>query len=203
MPATGGAAAPNAKTYTARVNQPVAPAVPVVDPNFAAMLQFLQRQQAPAPPPVPQAPQFQPVTVMPDYGPQDAAMFDALQSRLNNQYAEGMNDLDYQQGVFQQNAGMQREDLNRRFTQMRDKLPGQYQGRGLLNSGIYQQGLQDYGQQASYGLTDFENRVQQQLGGFNRQRQKLGSAFSTGTAETEAQRAARRSQVAATVRAII
>jgi hypothetical protein len=44
----------------------------------------------------------------------------------------------------------------------RTELPRQYSQRGILNSGIYQQGLQDYAQNRLMGLNDLA--VQNQLG---------------------------------------
>ena len=65
------------------------------------------------------------------------------------------------------NAQNQESDttkLNRQYDQMRERLPGGYAKRGLLNSGLYHQGLTDYGTQRGQATSDMTQKYQQAFG---------------------------------------
>lgn len=189
---------------------PQAPVVPVaapppVDPN----LQYLQMLQqmlggtqvaAPALPQIPQVPEM-PI-VAPDLGPEDIAYFDSLMSRANQVYGqESANNL-YQQGILESEKGITERDLTTRFDQMRERLPGQYQNRNIMNSGVYQAGLGDYATQRTNTFSDLNRRFQNQMGGLQNAYQQLGQTHGTTLSDIESRKTARRNTIASTIRAV-
>jgi hypothetical protein len=188
--------APGATLY----KQP-APATPAVDPNLAILQQLIGMMpvQAPA---VPAAPIMYGAAPAPDLTPEEVAYFDTLQTRMNEDYAQGAATNAYQQGILQSEHGAQVGDYNRRFDRMREQLPGQYQRRGLMNSGIYQQGLTDYATDRTFGMADLERRYQAQMGGLQMAGSQLYGKHQTGLATNETQKNARRQTVASTLRMI-
>lgn len=203
MPAVSSA--PNAKNYIARVNTPVAPVPAPVDPN----LQYLQmlsqmlggtQQAAPAMPAIPQVPQMP--LVQPDLGPEDIAYYDSMMSRLNQTYGQESENNLYQQGMLKSEQGVRAQDLGHKFDMMREQLPGGYQRRGLMNSGVYQAGLGEYGLQRTNATTDMERGFNNQMGGLQRAYQQMGATYSAGLSDIEARKTARRNAIASTIRTV-
>jgi hypothetical protein len=191
---------------------PVVPAaVPVVQPQAAVdpNLQYIQtlidmlggsQYQAPAPPPIPKVPEMP--LVAPDLGPEDIAYFDSLMSRANQVYNQESDNNLYQQGIVQSEHGITQRDLQDRLKKTREQLPGQYQRRGLMNSGVYQQGLTDYATVATNATSDLERRFQNQMGGLQNAYKQLGETHGMTTSDIEARRTARRNTIASTLRAV-
>lgn len=186
--------------------RPAAPPVtPVqqkpVDP-FLQYMQMLQstQMQAPAIPAIPTPPPMP--LVPPDLGPEDIAYFDSLMSRANQVYDQEAGNNLYQQGILQSEKGITEQDLGRRFDQMRERLPGQYQNRGLMNSGVYQQGLSDYATERTNQFADLNRRFQGQMGGLQRAYQQLGATHGMTTADINSKRIARKNAIASTIRAV-
>lgn len=178
---------------------------PVVDPNlqYLEMLsQMLGGTQvaAPALPAIPKVPEMP--LVPPDLGPEDIAYFDSLMSRANQVHGqESANNL-YQQGILESEKGIQERDLNTRFDQMRERLPGQYQNRNLMNSGVYSAGLGDYATQRTNTFSDLNRRFQSQMGGLQNAYQQLSQTHGSTISDIEARRTARRNTIASTLRAV-
>lgn len=200
------------RTTVAPAQQPVAPPVvpptvvpPVVDPNlqYLQMLQQMLGATQVAAPPLPQIPQVPEMPIVaPDLGPEDIAYFDSLMSRANQVYGqESANNL-YQQGMIESEKGITERDLATRFDQMREKLPGQYQNRNLMNSGIYSAGLGDYATQRTNTFADLNRRFQNQMGGLQNAYQQLGQTHGATMSDIEARKTARRNTIASTLRAV-
>lgn len=147
-----------------------------------------------------QAPQFP--MVAPDLSPEEVAYFDSLETRLNDQYGGAAANNLFQQGNLGIQHGITERDLNARFDQMREQLPGQYQKRGIMNSGIYGQGLSNYATQRTNATTDLAGQYQRGLTGLQNQYAQLGTTHTTNLGTTRAQRNARKNAVASTIRGI-
>jgi len=87
-----------------------------------------------------------------------------LTSQANTQYQRELGDL-----AFKQNLGKFNIDWGRQ----RQQVPTQHIQRGTFNSGMYQQALQDYGQNRLMGLNDLS--TQHQLGNMNYTMQNRGA----------------------------
>lgn len=181
------------------------PVPAVVDPNMQYLEMLAQmlggtQVAAPALPAIPKVPEMP--LVAPDLGPEDIAYFDSLQSRANQIYGhETANNL-YQQGILESEKGIRERDLNTQFDQMRERLPGQYQNRNLMNSGVYSAGLSDYATQRTNTFADLNRRFQNQMGGLQNAYQQLGQVHGTTMSDIDARRTARRNTIASTIRAV-
>lgn len=139
--------------------------------------------------------------LVPQIGATELAQIQAQRDQLRNNYAQQLAQLNYQQSVSDQNYGASKTNLMRQFDQMREKLPYGYNARGLMNSGVYSQGLQDYGDQRVRSLGDFEMRRQQQQGDFGLRRNQMESGLSSGLGSLDQLEKSRRAQLAAQIKA--
>ena len=135
--------------------------------------------------------------------PEDINYFDTARRRLGLNYQQGSAQNAYQQGVLGQQQASGLDALNNRYNQLRNQLPGGYAQRGLLNSGIYQQGLQQYAQNRQTDLNNVQQQYQQQLGGLQLGQQQLDQQNTGGLGDIEAQQAARRQAIAAALRSAL
>lgn len=140
--------------------------------------------------------------MIPQVSAVDLANIENARNMANLQRSQGLANVGYQQGNAVQNYGMQRDNLVRQFDQMREKLPYAYNSRGLMNSGVYQQGLQDYAGNRMRGLTQFDTQHQQNMAGFGLQKQNLEGSWKTAMDNASRAEAARRQQTAASIKAI-
>lgn len=139
---------------------------------------------------------------IPQMGATDIAQFQAQRDQLKDSYQQQRAAMDYQQGIADQNYGTQRTTLLRQFDQMRERLPYRYNARGVMNSGIYSQGLQDYANDRVRQINNFELGRQQQQGGFALQRNQLENQYQSGLSGVDQLEKARRAQVAAQIKAV-
>lgn len=182
-----------------------APAAAPVDPALLALQQqlaFMQQFQAPAPIPQVQTPYVAPAYTNPELDPTELAYYDSLASRLNSTYDQAAANNQLQQTQLSTENDVRLEDLTRRFEQMRDKLPGGFAKRGVLNSGIYNNALTEYGTDRSNAFSDMSRQFNNQMAGLQQQAAQLGQTKQTGLADVELQRAAKRNAKAAILRAV-
>lgn len=140
--------------------------------------------------------------MVPTIGAMDLAQFQGRRNELKDQYQQGLARLDFQQGNADQDYATARSNLVRQFDQMREKLPYGFNRRGLMNSGVYAQGLQDYGDQRVRQFGEFEQKRQQQQAGFGLQRRQAADSFRAGMSQVDELEKARRAQLAAQIKAV-
>lgn len=92
-------------------------------------------------------------------------------------------------------------DLVRKFDQMREQLPGQFAGRGLLNSGIWMGALGKYNTERQFGLGHAEFEQQSKMGQFDINKQALERTYQQARQQIDSQEAAARQDLAAQIRA--
>jgi hypothetical protein len=117
-------------------------------------------------------------------------------------YANQQADQTWQTRNIKQQHATSFQALKSQYAQQRASLPGQYAGRGLLNSGIYKQGLIDYNKgrtTAFKGLAQQYASQQHQLqaGGAKAQLDMNQSLNDVDLAEAQA-----RAQLAAQLKAV-
>lgn len=140
--------------------------------------------------------------MLPQVGAVDAANLQNQRDTGRLQYSQGLAGIQFQQGNAQQNYGISRDNLVRQFDQMREKLPFQYNARGLMNSGVFKQGLADYADNRVRGLNQFDTQHQQNMAGFGLQRQNLEGTWKQQQENIKRAEEARRAQVAAQIKAV-
>lgn len=105
-----------------------------------------------------------------------------------------------QLGVYDQRN---RDRLGQQFDQARGRLPGSFARRGLLSSGIYKRALTDYATSRTQAFGDLDLNYTSQLGGFDVEKQGQTGTYNTTLAGIEAEKAARRAQLATQLRDVM
>lgn len=134
--------------------------------------------------------------------PAEQLAWDNQRRAARNTYQGSLVNLDFQRGAAQQNQGLDFNKLTTQFDQMRNNLPGGFAKRGLLNSGIYGDKLQQYGTARSSAFSDLASKYQQMLGGLGQQQNAAGINYSNTLGGVDDQEAIRRSQIAAALKGL-
>lgn len=136
---------------------------------------------------------------MADLGPLEEYSLASRKRRVDDTYGLGTARNAYERSTYEGEHQFDVADLRRQLTRARTALPYGYAGRGLLNSGIYQEGLQNF-------LSDqdsIQSRMLRQhldrLGGFTIGQQELDRIYQSAQADIEEERAARRAAAAASI----
>lgn len=133
----------------------------------------------------------------PGLSPFDIAAFRQRQVNLRDDYRRGLaaNDLAY--GDAEANYNNSYSGLTSDWRSARDDLPGGFAQRGVLNSGIYRQGLGDFYNQRYRAFGDLAAGYQNQQGQLNLQRLGLAQTLRGGLDQVAADQLAARAQLAA------
>lgn len=116
--------------------------------------------------------------------------FQQQRQATNEQYRTNLAGNAYQRSGVAQDYANRFRDMTTQFTKQREQLPYGYNARGLLGSGIWRQGLQDFSQQRLRASGDLRLQKSQQLGAFDLVRQQIESQRAQALAAIEAQRQA-------------
>lgn len=123
------------------------------------------------------------------------AQFGQQRQAVGEQYQTSLAANDYARSGTQQDYIARFRDLADMFNKQREQLPYGANARGLLGSGIYRQGLQDYAQHRTRAYGDMNAAQTQQLGGFDLVRKQIESQRAQALASIEAQRQAMMGQI--------
>lgn len=136
-----------------------------------------------------------------DYlNPSDIANFDAQSNALRTTYGRSLAHNTYDKGQADLDYGLGKSALTQKWDAYRQQLPGAYTHRGLGNSGIYQRGLNDYAQQREMGFQGLQRQYDSRLGQLNLDLGDYEATMNSGLNSIEAQRQARRSELASQLR---
>lgn len=108
-------------------------------------------------------------------------------------YARQIGGIDYGRGQTR---------LTRNWDKAFKSLPSPYARRNVLRSGIYKQGLGDYGFNRQQAFDDYALQYQRQNEGLSQQEQDIELVRNMGRQQIEAERAARQAALAAQLRGI-
>lgn len=139
---------------------------------------------------------FQIPSYVPD--PQFAAKKAASMRNLGMEQAN----LQFQRGDTQSQEAYQTAQLTQNIGRSRQQLPGQYAGRGLLNSGIYGNALLRHSQDAANQYRDLSLKFGSMYGQNAIAQQQARTTYDLGIADVDAQEAGARAQLAAQIRAM-
>lgn len=134
--------------------------------------------------------------------PEELSYFRTARRRVQDTYGLGAAQNAYEQGAASNAYARSLGDLTRQFDQVRSKLPWNYAGRGMLNSGLYQKGLADYGQDRLRSFGNLRGSYEDQMGGFNLAAQQLAAVKTAGASDIEEQEQSRVASIAAMLRAV-
>lgn len=122
---------------------------------------------------------------------------------VKQQYDLQGADYNWQKNALNQSQGTQQQALTQKFGQMRDALPGQYAGRGLLHSGIYAQGIYNYNQDKQNQFSQLAQQFGQQQHQADAAYAQQGNAYGQNVNDIDLQEAQARAQLAAQLKAIV
>ena len=120
--------------------------------------------------------------------------------QLRRQYGQGLARNDYSKAQLGIRHQMAQDDLGQQFFDYRQQLPGGFAGRGLLNSGLYKHALEQYSSRKLQGQNKLQFEYSSQLGDLGLNRLGLEETYSGGLSDLEAEKQARRAQLAAQLR---
>ena len=140
--------------------------------------------------------------MVPKVGAVDVANLQNQRDMARLQYQQGLAGVNYQRGNAQQNYGISRDNLVRQLDAMRQNLPYQFNNRGLMNSGLYKQGLSDYADSRVRTLNQFDTQHSQNMAGFGLQQQNVEGLWKTQQENIKRAEEARRAQTAAQIKAV-
>lgn len=134
--------------------------------------------------------------------PEELDQFAGQRNHINLNYGQANATNLFQRGNTLANKQADYGNLKRQFVQQRAQIPGQFIGRGLLNSGLYQRGLKDYAANRTEAFGDLGRKYQQMLGTLDLQRQQGAASQFADLADVNAQERQRRAELAAQIRSL-
>jgi hypothetical protein len=134
--------------------------------------------------------------------PQDIALYNQRKSNIRADYQIGSAKNAFERGQAGLDFLLGQRGLTYQWDQNRSRLPGGFTGRGMLNSGAYQGALQDYGTQRGFAFEGLQRQYDQTLGRLNMERQGMATQKRQGIQTVDAERNARRAQLASQLRGI-
>lgn len=134
--------------------------------------------------------------------PVEMEAWDNRRRRAADTYGVQKAQFAFNRANVQQNQGLDTNKLARQFDQMRERLPGGYAARGLLNSGIYKRGLTNYGLDRQSAFGDLAAKYQQMLGQTSLDEYGAGITYGNTIGDINDQERIRRAQIAAALQGI-
>lgn len=117
---------------------------------------------------------------------------DAKRSNARLQFGMDTARLNWQRSRIQQQRRQGLSSAVRRFYQARQQLPGSFAARGMLNSGMYQQGIKDFNTERATSLRDLQQGFQYRLGENTIAGRQAGVTQQMSLADADAETAAKR-----------
>jgi len=133
--------------------------------------------------------------------PEDVNYFGTTRRRVNDTFNLGSAQNLYQRQTAQSAFGRTKNNLFTSFARMRDKLPGQYASRGLLNSGLYQKGIADFGQRKNQQIGEVTAQFGEQMAGLDLAERQLGQVRTSASMDVDEQEQSRIAAAASLLRA--
>jgi len=109
----------------------------------------------------------------------------------------------FTRGNIYANRASETRSLTDQYNKMRERIPQQFAARGLTNSGIQAQGLQDYGKQRASAFGDMARRYQQQLGQQSLNEANYYQDYGNQQSDVAQEEANRRAELAAQLRSLM
>jgi hypothetical protein len=136
-----------------------------------------------------------------ELNPEELNYYRTRRRQVTDTYNLGQAQNVYQQGALGRAQERGVGNLAYQYGQMREKLPWGFGRRGLLNSGIYQRGLQQLAEGAYIRpLNEMTAQYQDQLGALQLAQQQLGQVHAGAISDVDEAERARIAAVAASLR---
>lgn len=136
----------------------------------------------------------------PTLNPEDLNWFASSRRRVNDTYNLGLAQNNYQQSVLGNQFARSLGDTTRQFSRMREKMPWAAARRGLMNSGIWNKQLADFGVDKNAAIANLTGQMNDQKFGLQLAQNQLGQIRGSALLDLNDQEAARRAAIAAALR---
>jgi len=128
--------------------------------------------------------------------PAEANAYENVRRRARDTYQGSLAGIESQRGDLQAANAFNVGQVGRRWDRTRTRVPGRFIGRGLMNSGLYRRGLQEYGENRMAASQGLALRYQQMVNSLNQQGLGAGILFNNIVGDSYDQEAIRRAQIA-------
>lgn len=133
--------------------------------------------------------------------PEELSYFRTARRRVQDTYGMGAAQNQFEQGAAKRGYGRKLGDVTRQFDQMRSKIPWGFASRGMLNSGLHQKAVADYGIARTNTIGDLRGAHEDQMGALNLAAQQLGQIRTSTLSDVDEQQQSRVASIAAMLRA--
>lgn len=133
---------------------------------------------------------------------EELSAFNSRRGSARNAYSQYLAQSTFNRGLNEQDYGQGYQRASDSFTRQRQSLPDQYLRRGILNSGQYGQGLNQYAQQRQQGLGDLTQAYQRNMAQYNLNDQNQASNMNNALSQIDQEEAARRADIAAQLKGL-
>ena len=135
--------------------------------------------------------------------PTEVSAYDNRRRRARDTYQIGLAGIENQRSNMLQNEGLETKNLAHKYTNMRNRLPGGYINRGVMDSGIYKRGLENYAYNRQAEQSSLAARYQQMLADQALQGQAAGVNYSNTIGAVDDEEAVRRASIAAALKGLL
>mgnify|MGYP007125156356 CR=1 FL=1 len=134
--------------------------------------------------------------------PEEINMYQVRRQQADTAFGRGRANLDFQRGIQGQDYGIGNARIARSWDQAFRQLPSSFARRGILRSGIYNQGFGDYKTNRENADFDWNLQNNRRMGGFQNQQDDLEAVRTMQNQQIDSQENARRASLAATLRGL-
>lgn len=140
---------------------------------------------------------------MADLSPWEIAAYDTRRAAAKAQHMGDLALINYRKSMLGIQNQFDTDSLNRQWFDYRQQLPGSYNARGLLNSGIYKNALSKYATERQSSFDQLRFNYQRQIGEQDLEYQKSYNIYEQTHLGVDAEQAARRAQLASQLQAVM
>jgi hypothetical protein len=133
--------------------------------------------------------------------PEEINMYQVRRQQADTAFGRGRANLDYQRGIATQDYGLGKPRLARSWDKAFKQLPGSFARRGLLRSGVYNQGFGDYRTDRENAENDWDLQNNRRMAGFQNQQDDFESVRTMQLQSIEAERLARQAALSSNIQA--
>ena len=134
--------------------------------------------------------------------PEEINAYQVRRQQADTAFGRGRANLDYQRGIQGQDYGIGNTRIARSWDQAFRQLPSSFARRGILRSGIYDQGFGDYKTNRENATFDWDLQNNRRMSGFQNQQDDLEAVRIMQNQQINAEENARRASLAATLRGL-
>lgn len=135
--------------------------------------------------------------------PTELQYWNAAKQRVNRAYDMGTGQNKHDRGLAQYQYDWDRQDMLKRLADQRNAIPGQFNRRGMMNSGLYQRGLADYTRDSTRSTQRLDTAHYLRQAGFNLVDNQLKRIRDESLTDITDQQAALRELRATTLRSVM